>query len=134
MIHENIQIKNTISETNNSIRKLSPFRLLTESQTKLVKDIVNFCEHHIRDNHAALVIEGDAGTGKSLALNTAFTRIQTEARQEKNSPLYETQNILLVNHPEMIKLYRNISTNISALRRKDYERPTTFINTAQKSD
>ncbi|WP_173578085.1 DUF2075 domain-containing protein [Acetobacter fallax] len=124
---------NDAAEINSSVSKLSPVQTLTPKQMALVSDIVKFCDVHRHDDHAVLVIEGDAGTGKSLVLNTAFTTIQMESRQNRGSPLYGTQNILLVNHPEMIKLYRNISATVPALRRKDYERPTSFINTMHKS-
>lgn len=119
---------------NSSLSKLSPLRTLTPAQRQLVEEIVGFCERHRQDDHAVLVIEGDAGTGKSLVLNTAFTRIQDEARRKGSvpPPLQGTRNILLVNHPEMIKLYRNIATDVLCLRRKDYERPTSFINTMRK--
>ncbi|NHN85896.1 DUF2075 domain-containing protein [Acetobacter musti] len=134
MVSDGEIVINDPQETNSSIGKLSPLQSLTEKQTALVTEIIRFCETHRHDDHAVFVIEGDAGTGKSLVLNTAFNRIQTESRQNRTSPLYGMQNVLLVNHPEMIKLYRNISATVSSLRRKDYERPTTFINTMQKSD
>ncbi|MBV1837509.1 DUF2075 domain-containing protein [Acetobacter estunensis] len=124
----------TIPETNSAIQRLFPIRDLTSQQKELVTTIIRFCETHRADKHAVLVIEGDAGTGKSLVLNTAFTRIQEETRnRDTKSCLHGTNNILLVNHPEMIKLYRNIAADVPALRKRDYERPTTFINAAHKN-
>ncbi|NHN88968.1 DUF2075 domain-containing protein [Acetobacter conturbans] len=120
---------------NASVTRLSPFQPLTDEQQRLVDSIVRFCERHSHDGHAALVMEGDAGTGKSLVLNTAFQRIQSEARdRDSTRSLHGMRNILLVNHPEMIKLYRNIAATIPTLRKKDYERPTSFINAMHKSE
>ncbi|MCH4091073.1 DUF2075 domain-containing protein [Acetobacter sp.] len=121
-------------ERSASAARLSPDFDLTDAQKHLVDRIVGFCETHTHDQQAVLVLEGDAGTGKSLVLNTAFSRIQEQARSRDGIyPLQETNNILLVNHPEMIKLYRNIAVNIPNLRKKDYERPTSFINNLHKS-
>lgn len=120
------------SSANSSADKLSPQRAMSAEQQALIRETVQFCEARYRDGNAVLVIQGDAGTGKSLVLNAAFTAIQKLARQDKASVLAGSHNVLLVNHPEMIKLYRNISVSEPALRRKDYERPTTFINAMHK--
>ncbi|MFT8720343.1 DUF2075 domain-containing protein [Acetobacter sp.] len=123
-----------MTHQDSSTSRLSPFCTLTDKQEKLVEDIVAFCEQHCHDRQAVLVLEGDAGTGKSLVLNTAFFRIQMESRgRDASLSLHGTSNMLLVNHPEMIKLYRNIAADVPALRKKDYERPTSFINTQNKS-
>ncbi|BCK77378.1 hypothetical protein AA0242T_2838 [Acetobacter aceti NRIC 0242] len=127
--------KTTVSDDSTaSVARLSPTFSLTETQKHLVDDIIGFCRKHIHDRQAVLILEGDAGTGKSLVLNTAFSRIQEEARSRNSTlPLHGTSNTLLVNHPEMIKLYRNIAADIPTLRKKDYERPTSFINTLHKT-
>lgn len=44
-----------------------------------------------------------------------------------------TKNYLLVNHPEMMKLYRNIAEKSRYVKKKDYERPTSFINAMHKT-
>lgn len=121
-------------DSSTSVARLSPTFSLTDVQKHLVDDIVRFCKKHSHDRQAVLILEGDAGTGKSLVLNTAFSRIQEEARgRDSTLPLHGTHNTLLVNHPEMIKLYRNIAADIPALRKKDYERPTSFINSLHKT-
>ncbi len=83
-----------------SVARLSPTFRLTDTQKHLVDDIISFCRKHIHDRQAVLILEGDAGTGKSLVLNTAFSRIQEEARSRDSTlPLHGTSNTLLVNHP-----------------------------------
>ncbi|MEG3349448.1 DUF2075 domain-containing protein [Novacetimonas sp. GS1] len=124
-------IKPLHSRNDSAVSRLAPTMALTQGQDALMAEVLSFCRAHQADDHAVFVIEGDAGTGKSLLLNTLFTAIQQAARgQDIHDPLYGTHNFLLVNHPEMIKLYRNISQNQTALRKKDFERPTTFINRA----
>ncbi|MGY6770364.1 DUF2075 domain-containing protein [Komagataeibacter sp. NFXK3] len=112
-----------------ALTRLAPTVGLTGPQQALMDEVLAFCRAHTADAHALFVIEGDAGTGKSLLLNTLFTAIQQAARgRDAADPLHGTHNALLVNHPEMIKLYRNISESQPCLRKKDFERPTTFIN------
>ena len=112
-----------------ALTRLAPTVGLTGPQQALMDEVLAFCRAHTADAHALFVIEGDAGTGKSLLLNTLFTAIQHAARGlDVADPLHGTHNALLVNHPEMIKLYRNISESQPCLRKKDFERPTTFIN------
>ncbi|RYL94144.1 DUF2075 domain-containing protein [Sporolactobacillus sp. THM19-2] len=118
---------------NASIVKLSPFRTLSEEQKTLKDKIIKFCRAHVSGRKASVfVIHGDAGTGKSVLLNTVFNEIQTQSRSDVAGPLYQTDNRLIVNHPEMLKLYRNISEKLKHVRKKDFERPTTFINQMHK--
>ncbi|MBV1833451.1 DUF2075 domain-containing protein [Novacetimonas pomaceti] len=122
-----------MQQTNSSELKLLPGRTLSTEQEELVHAILRFCRDHIHSEHAVLVIRGDAGTGKSLVINSAFEKIQEAARSSgSRDVLRGTHNVLLVNHPEMIKLYRNISESLPALRKKDYERPTTFVNSMDR--
>ena len=117
------------SRPDSALSRLAPTVALTQGQDALMAQVLSFCRAHRADEHAVFVIEGDAGTGKSLLLNTLFTTIEQAARgHDIHDPLHGTHNFLLVNHPEMIKLYRNISESQPALRKKDFERPTTFIN------
>ncbi|MCC6104096.1 DUF2075 domain-containing protein [Acetobacter sp.] len=122
------------SAENDAIDKLSPTKVLSSQQNDLKQAIRAFCLAHRQDEHAVFLIEGDAGTGKSIVLNSIFNEIQSLSRQkEKNSPFYGMQNYLVVNHPEMMKLYKNISEQFPYLKKKDFERPTTFINRMQKA-
>ncbi|GAB6966201.1 DUF2075 domain-containing protein [Komagataeibacter kakiaceti JCM 25156] len=115
--------------------RLAPTMALTAAQSRLRDEVLAFCRAHRADGHALFIIEGDAGTGKSLLLNTLFTAIQHAARgDDPHDPLHGSQNRVLVNHPEMIKLYRNIAQFQPCLRKKDFERPTTFINQMAGTD
>lgn len=95
---------------NKAIDKLSPEKKLSPQQNDLKQAIKTFCLAHQNDDHAIFLIEGDAGTGKSIVLNSIFNEIQNLSRNKNgNSPFYGMKNYLVVNHPEMIKLYKNIS-------------------------
>nr|WP_290443434.1 DUF2075 domain-containing protein [Sporolactobacillus kofuensis] len=79
------------------------------------------------------VIHGDAGTGKSVVLSSVFHDLQNQSRAgEASDPLFKTSNYLIVNHPEMIKLYKEIAEELPNVRKKDFVRPTTFINQMHK--
>lgn len=118
---------------NSALYKLNrPTNQLTPEQVDLKQQILDFCTTNITADHATFLIKGAAGTGKSVILSSVFNALQTLARQVPTSPLYQTNNRLLVNHPEMLKLYQQGATNSAVLFKKDFQRPTTFINQAQK--
>ncbi|MCL2894109.1 DUF2075 domain-containing protein [Brenneria tiliae] len=121
-----------MSEINQASFKLAPGKALSAEQEALKRGVEDFLNRHRHDQHALFVIHGEAGTGKSVLLNTLFGEIQTQARLRPRHPLYGSENYLLVNHPEMLKAYKNAADNQPALRKKDYERPTTFINRMHK--
>lgn len=125
-----------MGEINNAaIEKLSPLKKLTAEQAQLVDDILAFTAHHLSGNYpATYTIYGDAGTGKSVVLSQLFDRIQKAARHDKNSPFYGTHNYFLVNHPEILKVYREIAGKRPELYKKDFARPTSLINQLSKQD
>ncbi|OUI84288.1 hypothetical protein HK22_05660 [Gluconobacter sp. DsW_056] len=119
---------------NAATRKLSPELALSGPQMDLLHRVVSFCECHRKDDSALFIIAGVAGTGKSVVLNAIFNTLQTRARSGSPAdPLKDLRNMLIVNHPEMLKLYRNIAATMPNLRKSDYERPTTFINESAKT-
>ncbi|ATI12272.1 MULTISPECIES: DUF2075 domain-containing protein [Acetobacter] len=125
--------QNKIIENNNAKNKLSSFQKLSPAQELLKKDILAFCKDHQKDEHAIFVIEGDAGTGKSLVINSIFNDLQRMSRNDHLGGCFSgKENYLIVNHPEMMKLYTNISEDFPYIRKKDFERPTTFINKMNK--
>lgn len=118
---------------NAAIDKLSPFKTLTPEQERLVEDIIAFSKGHLQGDYPAVyTIFGDAGTGKSVVLSQLFDRIQKAARTDKTSPFYQTKNYFLVNHPEILKVYREIAGGIKELYKKDFARPTSLINQLDK--
>ncbi|UQS84497.1 DUF2075 domain-containing protein [Apilactobacillus apisilvae] len=122
-----------MNKINAANEKLSPNHNLTEEQTKLINKIENFTKNHINDqNHAIFTIYGDAGTGKSVILSKLFYDLQQMAK-DKNSQLYKTDNHFLVNHPEILKVYKNMAGDEKNVLKKNFNRPTSFINQLDKA-
>ena len=65
-------------------------------------------------------------------LDAAFAQLQQAARAEVG-PLAGTDNKLLVNHNEMLKIYKEIAEAKSYFRKKDFMKPTPFINAYRKA-
>lgn len=123
---------------NEATKKLSPFTNLTDEQAELVNNIFNFTKQHlIAQNPAVFTIYGEAGTGKSVVLSSLFYKIQHSNRLKLDG-FANTNNYFLVNHPELLKVYKQIAGSVKDLYKKDYMRPTSFINqmdkTKQKAD
>lgn len=104
---------------------------LSASQEALFHDVWQFMTAHNKEQ-CVIVLEGRAGTGKSVFLSHLFSQLQQASREDKTSVFYGRENALLVNHPEMLKAYKVASEQQTFLRKKDFERPTTFINRAHK--
>lgn len=122
--------RNTIE--NKDLFKLSPFKELSIEQLELQQKIIEVCKKHINDDEPfVFLIKGEAGVGKSVVLSSVINKIQ-ELSKEKSSPLYKTNNYLLVNHTEMLKTYKKIAGNVKALTKKNFEKPTSFINQRKK--
>ena len=118
-----------------AVNNLSPFKELTSEQNKLVDRIIDFAKEHLKqDFPAVFTIYGDAGTGKSVVLSHLFNQIQTAARKDKESILYGSENYFVVNHPEILKIYKEIAGQLPNLYKKDFTRPTSLINTLDKKD
>lgn len=111
------------------IYKISPYTLLNEEQMSVREKIVNFCiKYKNNDNGAVLLINGEAGTGKSVLLSSTFKRIMDES-VDPSSPLFEmANNYVLVNHEEMLKTYRKIAKKVPGFTAKKFLKPTIFIN------
>ncbi|RVU72341.1 MULTISPECIES: DUF2075 domain-containing protein [Lactobacillus] len=118
---------------NDATEKLSPYKQLTKEQSSLVEQIMAFTQRHIAENYPAIfTVYGDAGTGKSVVLAHLFNQMQTAARKEKESSFYGTTNYFAVNHPEILKVYKEIAGNMPNLYKKDFVRPTSLINRLDK--
>lgn len=113
---------------NRDVFKLSPFKELSITQLELKNKIIEVCEEHINDDQPyVFIIKGEAGVGKSVVLSSVFNSIQ-ELAADKNSKLQHTKNFLLVNHTEMLKTYKSIAENVKALKKNNFDKPTSFIN------
>lgn len=121
---------------NSALEKLSPLKPLTADQAQLVQEIITFTTQHLQAGEipAIYTIYGDAGTGKSVVLSHLFQQIQLAARMDPRSPLYGTKNVFLVNHPEVLKVYKELAGPFKKLLKKDYFRPTSFINQMEKTN
>lgn len=119
--------------------KLSHVKLSSE-QLALKQRILEFTRQRLSkftsgDEASMFVIQGDAGTGKSVVLNSLFNEIQrmaSQGHQEGSDVLHGTKNYLVVNHPEMLKLYLRISKSFKYISRSSLERPTSLINSLTK--
>lgn len=122
---------------NKDIFKLSPYKELTLEQLDLKEKVLQFCEEQLQLQHqkygSLFVIKGEAGVGKSVVLSSIFNTIQ-EHSLEASSPLYKTENYLVVNHEEMYKTYKGIATQLKHLRVKNFAKPTPLINRLNKED
>ncbi len=73
---------------------------LTQKQNQVLHTIEAFTRDHLeKADHAVFVLMGDAGTGKSLILNQLFTNLAQNV----------TDAYFLVNHPELLKVYRELA-------------------------
>ncbi|MCK8606820.1 DUF2075 domain-containing protein [Apilactobacillus ozensis] len=116
---------------NSAVKKLSPSKKLTDEQQKLVDKIKNFAKENLNaEKHAVFTIYGDAGTGKSVVLSQLFYDLQ---QMTKTDGLFkDTKNYFLVNHPEILKVYKQIAGNEANVLKKNFNRPTSFINQMNK--
>ncbi|MBV0914756.1 DUF2075 domain-containing protein [Apilactobacillus sp. HBW1] len=122
-----------MGNSNAADNKLAPTKQLTDEQSRLVEQIKQFAIDHLNDDtHAVFTIYGDAGTGKSVILSKLFYDIQQMAH-EKSSPLYQTSNYFLVNHPEILKVYKKMAGSQDNVLKKNFNRPTSFINQNDKN-
>ena len=122
---------------NKDIFKLSPFKELSIEQLELKEKVLEFCEKQVCANPeeygSLLVIEGEAGVGKSVVLSSIFNTIQERA-EEASSPLYQTENYLVVNHEEMFKTYKGIAKQVKHLKAKNFAKPTPLVNSLQRDN
>jgi len=138
VIWEKLRKEKVVSDSlenlrNKDIYKLSPYKELSPQQLDIKNKILDFCKERIqKEGNHVIVIEGDAGTGKSVLLSSLFNTIQDLAKSE-DPYLRETDNYLLVNHSEMLKTYKSIANSLPNLKKKSLMKPTPFINEKTKT-
>ena len=114
--------------------KLTDQAALSPAQQRLETQLFNFITTHLNQEQTGLfVIHGDAGTGKSAVLAAAFSRLQAQSRSKDATPLQGTDNYLVVNHNEMLKIYKQLAGDDPDLRKKDFQKPTPLINRLAKT-
>lgn len=118
---------NTIFEKFN-VAELSPQQVIN------LNILENFVQAGLqRPDTSVAIIEGAAGTGKSVLLTELFRRLQRGTKQVDSS-YAGTHNVFTVNHPELLKVYQGMTAKIPELRQKDYMRPTSLINQLDKTN
>ncbi len=121
---------------NKDIYKLSPYKELTHEQSKLEDDILEFCKEAfecINNEKSIYVVNGDAGTGKSVLISSIYNTLQ-DLGVDDDSVLHNKNNYLLVNHEEVLKTYHKLAKVLPNIKKKNILKPTTFINKGIKSD
>ncbi|WP_018883741.1 DUF2075 domain-containing protein [Paenibacillus massiliensis] len=113
---------------NKDTYKLSPYKELTPQQVEVKNQILKYCkENDYKTESKILIIEGDAGTGKSVLISSLFNTIQ-DLSHENGSTLKKKMNYLLVNHGEMLKTYHSLTKSLPNIKKNKVMKPTTFIN------
>lgn len=97
---------------------------LSDDQKTVITDINDYIQQSLNsDSHSVAIIQGAAGTGKSVVLMELVRQYMTDKH-------YKTS--LVVNHPELYKAYQDIAESIPNMKVNAIRRPTSLINYAQK--
>lgn len=98
---------------------------LSDDQKAVITNLNGYIQQALtRNEHFVAIIQGAAGTGKSVVLMELVRQYMTDKR-------YKTS--LVVNHPELYKAYQDIAESIPNMKVKAIRRPTSLINYAQKT-
>ena len=115
--------------------KASPFHKLTDEQLDAKDRIMATIEANLtsKTNKGQLiVVEGDAGSGKTVLMSSLFYELNQLAKDESENPiLRNTSQFLLVNHDQQLKVYEEIAQKLEIFKLGKQEtvlKPTRFIN------
>jgi len=98
---------------------------LSADQKAVITNINDYIKQGLKGNTSSVaIIQGAAGTGKSVVLMELVRQYMTDKR-------YKTS--LVVNHPELYKAYQDLAESIPNMKVKTIRRPTSLINDAQKN-
>lgn len=98
---------------------------LSDDQKRVITNINDYIKQGLQNTPSSVaIIEGAAGTGKSVVLMELVRQYMTNKR-------YKTS--LVVNHPELYKAYQDIAESIPNMKVNSIRRPTSLINYAQKN-
>lgn len=119
---------------NKDIFKISPYKSLSYEQAETKAEILDYCKDNVGStNKAVFIVQGEAGTGKSVLISSLYNTIQ-DMTKLKSTKLYGTDNYLLVNHNEMKKTYDNLSKVLPNIKKKNILKPTSFLNKVEHSN
>lgn len=98
---------------------------LSDDQKAVITDMNHYIKDSLNGQESAVaIIQGAAGTGKSVVLMELVRQYMTDRR-------YRTS--LVVNHPELYKAYQDLAESIPNMKASAIRRPTSLINYAQKN-
>lgn len=111
------------------MNKILEAQFLVDQLSDDQRDVINQLNTYIHSSisqkkHAVAIIQGAAGTGKSVVLMQLVKKYMTDSQ-------YKTA--LVVNHPELYKAYQDMAKDFPGLNTHDIRRPTALINDAQKN-
>lgn len=126
---------------------MSTYTLDTDQQSAL-NSIIALCEQRLSGTcsnsgsdspHVVVVIQGAAGTGKSVLLTSLFIALSSRSRMHQSDEIPSADALsginvrIMVNHAQMWKRYKDIAGNNPQLRKSQVLRPTPYINTADRN-
>lgn len=98
---------------------------LSDDQQHVITQLNTYIHDSLlKKQHAVAIIQGAAGTGKSVVLMQLVKQYMTDSQ-------YKTA--LVVNHPELYKAYQDMAKDFPGLNPRNIRRPTALINDAQKN-
>ncbi|GAP03281.1 Thymidine kinase [Fructobacillus pseudoficulneus] len=102
-------------------------------QSRVLDELQEYIVNSLADkDHYVAIIQGAAGTGKSVVLTKLFKTIR-DGKSDKQSPFFNLKTAFTVNHPELLKVYQDMGAKYSNIYKKDYQRPTSIINSLDKT-
>ncbi|WP_436666883.1 DUF2075 domain-containing protein [Latilactobacillus sakei] len=115
--------------------KASPFHKLTNEQLDAKDKIMTTIETNLKNRTKKgklIVVEGDAGSGKTVLMSSLFYELNQLSKTESENPtLRGTSQFLLVNHDQQLKVYEEIAQKLGIYTSDKQEtvlKPTPFIN------
>ena len=104
-----------------AIFKASPFNKLTDEQNQAKKKILKTVEQALAKNQTGqlVLVTGEAGAGKTVLMSNIFYEL---AKQD------QLNAVMMVNHPQQVKVYRQIVKKLGVGDDETVVKPTHFIN------
>lgn len=123
-------VQNVIQDT--ALFKVAPFFKLTDEQNAAIKRIMDQIETVLNApddgvTNRLIVIEGEAGAGKTVLMSTIFYLIN-QYSDEKRAGFEGVTSGLIVNNDEQVKVYETISAKLNLDKNSEVSRSTRFIN------
>ncbi|MFF2797097.1 DUF2075 domain-containing protein [Lysinibacillus xylanilyticus] len=111
-----------------ALYKLSPFKKLSREQFNAVENTIDFFKNEIMTNvdiaGKYILIDGGAGTGKSVLLSNLFERINSDLNDMDNK-------YIIVNHDQQIGVYKDLAKKLGWENKDGSDivtKPTSWIN------